>query len=825
MAHKKSFEISSHIVRQLGEQLITDGLSALLELAKNSYDANASYVKITIDSNHTLPDVYRSRVGKVVLKEGYILIEDDGSGMSEVEVLERWMTISYSNKRKIKEGAANQTSRYPLGDKGVGRLSTQKLGEILVLVTTKDEVETSLFVDWRDFVAEKKLSEIQFDIQSKPVPGAKKGTKIAIADLISTSEWENKSELEARLIQLVSPYSGAAFRAYVYLNNEKLELAEKANKIRDLAISSFDFSCSEERDHFNLSIKGKFRISGLVSTTGKSQNRQDFVEYILADQGQGFLAFLTDKTRNRGNFLEGITAHDGKPWLLSFETKRRVEFRNTQAPTLLDDWTLGGFEGVIDSYSLQNVDELAGLPSVFGKLDEYKAYIESQAGIRLYRDGFGIRPFGFEGNDWLGLGDETTSGGSFYSLRPKNTLGAIFLKGGVNKNLIETTSREGLVNNSAYKEFLRILKDTLLSQINKGFIEKIRRSYNDFIKEKKENSQAFDEIRSNPRRWEDVKNVVADQNDKVNKLASLTKHNESEVKRLESRGELFLSPEDKAILEVRKESLSALSVIKDSFEKGLSKLQSIPLEKEIMDLKITSLEEEIESLWELAALGMATELLSHEISHIVSDLYRRSKLVDDFTKANPSLRRLEIVSFIEHVRGSASGLRKQVSHIAPSMRYVREERREILVEPFLKDLQSYHQERLNDSKIKLIYTSKGPSSPINANRGRLIQVIDNLILNAEYWLKVKVKNNANWDPIIEIESEGSKIRIWDNGDGVDPEIESRIFQPFITTKPKGEGRGLGLYVCERFLESIDGTIQLLPNRNPQGRRYIFEISF
>ncbi|MER5766108.1 ATP-binding protein [Streptomyces sp. NPDC002082] len=69
------------------------------------------------------------------------------------------------------------------------------------------------------------------------------------------------------------------------------------------------------------------------------------------------------------------------------------------------------------------------------------------------------------------------------------------------------------------------------------------------------------------------------------------------------------------------------------------------------------------------------------------------------------------------------------------------------------------------------------------------------------------------------------LYISDSGPGIDPAVEELLFEPFITTKPSSEGRGLGLFVVKQLL-AVDGvTIELTPERNDRGRRSTFRIDF
>src|SRR4051812_9849163 len=94
MSNNPHFEISAAVVRRLGDELITDEFTALIELVKNAYDADASYASIVVDTNHTLgPDESLFPGNK-----GYISIEDDGTGMSRKDIENGWLKIAFSPK-------------------------------------------------------------------------------------------------------------------------------------------------------------------------------------------------------------------------------------------------------------------------------------------------------------------------------------------------------------------------------------------------------------------------------------------------------------------------------------------------------------------------------------------------------------------------------------------------------------------------------------------------------------------------------------------------------------------------------------------------------
>jgi signal transduction histidine kinase len=65
---------------------------------------------------------------------------------------------------------------------------------------------------------------------------------------------------------------------------------------------------------------------------------------------------------------------------------------------------------------------------------------------------------------------------------------------------------------------------------------------------------------------------------------------------------------------------------------------------------------------------------------------------------------------------------------------------------------------------------------------------------------------------VDVASEQVSFRIEDSGPGIDEEVRSRLFEPFFTTRPAGEGTGLGLAVCEQIVTAAGGTIACIPSR-------------
>lgn len=154
---KWRFDISTF--RLIGRDLITDRVTALFELVKNCYDANATEVTITFDN-----------VGLDKKGESSISIKDDGIGMSFTDIKDKWMVIGTSNKR------SNPFSPEPfyrkcVGEKGIGRFAVDKLGDKVNIITKQSEEKQWLDVeiDWEAYYkqsAENKEIKLFTDIEN-----------------------------------------------------------------------------------------------------------------------------------------------------------------------------------------------------------------------------------------------------------------------------------------------------------------------------------------------------------------------------------------------------------------------------------------------------------------------------------------------------------------------------------------------------------------------------------------------------------------------------------------------------------------------------------
>jgi len=842
MSRQHHFDISAAVVKQLGEELVSDEITALIELVKNAYDADASYANVVVDTNNRPPeDLFFSEKNQNPSQSGYILIEDDGIGMGADEIEKGWLTISFSTKRQMRrEGILTPIKkRTPLGEKGLGRLSTQRLGNRLEMFTTKEpslaekaDQNHSYHVafDWSDFSEDKSLTAVPVHFESIVENKTKRGTKLIITNLREPGVWLGdtaQQKLLGQLSQLIFPFEEVRpFNVYLTINGARFDLQTISSILRDVSLSRFEFSFDEQGDR-KLRLNGKIKLPRLK---GLGEEKEDIYNRILAkDQGRAFYKYLTDK-HNKFS-ISGVKYMGADGWFISFT---HISDFSSVGGWVLDknnDFANPGhFRGEVDEFIFRGVN-LEPLEDIYSRTADYRGFVGQHVGIRVYRDGFGIRPYGFDGYDWLELGKGQTSGRSFYGLRPRNVIGYVALTARDNSQLQEKTDREGFVDSPYYRNFYLIMQKFV--DVLDVLFNNLRRSYNEFKKlyATQQSGQVFsdnvfEEIRQTASSAQTVENQVIKLDQGLDQVTDSVQEIVTRVQQtpiLATQEEIKLSP----LLSEAGEKLSEARSVVHELRSLLSRLKNLETRAMTLEAEMGILEDQLTQFSELAGLGLTAEALSHEIHTVADRLAERTKQLAETIKAK-KVTDSDVITYTEYVHSAISTLRKQLSHLAPSLRYVREIKDEISLQDFFDELREFytgHTGRFKGSDIKILLEKPFENFTILINKGKLTQIADNLILNSEYWLKEAVRRKDIEDPIITIRSEYPFVSIFDNGIGIDHSIENSLFQPFVTTKPKNIGRGLGLFIVRELLDSSGCSIMLLPDRNHFDRRYIFQIDF
>lgn len=185
------FSVEARLLRELGERLVRRSETALIELIKNSYDADAKQCQVA-----------RHRDRLVVL--------DDGRGMTFDDFAKAWMRIGTASKATVSRSPIYH--REITGEKGIGRFSVRFLGDALDLETVAEDkdrgVRTRLSAtfDWPAYDASEDIGNVAVPFQLRAVPpGVPTGTRLTIRRLRPAAAEINENQVRTASIGLVSP--------------------------------------------------------------------------------------------------------------------------------------------------------------------------------------------------------------------------------------------------------------------------------------------------------------------------------------------------------------------------------------------------------------------------------------------------------------------------------------------------------------------------------------------------------------------------------------------------------------------------------------------
>lgn len=818
------FEVHPSVLFKLGEDLITDDAQALVELIKNSYDADAQTVRVEIDTEHwydrtsgeRLEDDAASPDGAV---RGRLTVQDDGHGMSLDAIKRGWLTVSNSEKRVFKsKGLKTARDRTPLGDKGLGRLGVQRLGQLVELTTVGAEsggrTRHQLLIDWAPFLDAENLSSVLIPVASELASDVEKfGTTVAVLGIKNRGYWEGAGELnlQKQLAAILSPYENAAgLRVFIKINGAEVDMRREARRLLDAAPNILRFSYKDGV----LAITASAQISAL---RGRSAlDNATFQQLVAPDSGHAFAEWLLSAHTKRANAV-GAELGDDK-YFLRFS--RELAFEDAVDPKFSAD-DPGPFSGEISSFSYGKAED-----SALDSMSELRDFARSVAGIRVFRDGFGIRL----DDDWLGLSGQQTTAGSWYGLRPLNTAGFVNLSARDNAALEETSSREAFRDTPAWRGFYQLMLQVV--KFARETQELVRRNWITYSREHTTPSELSDsstpteigehiaartsEALKSRGRTESARRTISSLDRVVEDLSASAQ---------ESAQSIWSDPKlrdavEKAASQISDAQSQLVSALRE-VDSILGTLDELRGSAALLEEKLALAEERISYAWESVALGLSAEILAHEVDQISDRLRGRSHQILDYLRKQQPID-TRTVAYAEHVRASSAELTRQVARLNPALRFRRETRSSHLVSELLHSAAEFHGPRLNAARVDLDIDI-AQDFRIRVNEGKFMQVIDNLIRNSEYWVTRNLLQKHIETGRITVSIDSPRVIVSDNGPGVQPTVEDTLFEPFITMKPPSEGRGLGLFVVSQLLDSEGGAIALGEHRNQSGRPDTFEI--
>ena len=806
------FRVHASLIYKLGESLIADEVTALSELIKNAYDADAKFCSLTIDTN------YEEIINEISCR-GKIELADNGCGMDLQTIVNGWLTLSNSPKKKMKKEKKTTPKyhRYPLGDKGLGRLSVQKLGRHMQMITKSENsyIEYTVTIPWGDFLKNTTIDQIPVTINERRVEDSKSYTRIIIKDLINSDLWNSQEQiniLSNSINKIVSPFRSKenSFRVLANVNGHSIEPIDTI--FEDLLLRA--------RAKHTISYEAGKSVLNSFYTSSFFYNR-DMIKQILQNTFSINRSSLDDFWNVSKTTLSHFDYHAEEKDVFTSADECLFEELVYGEKGNASSADPGRFECEIYEYTLDKtfLDDFYHLISYSELISqtEYKEFIERFHGIKVVRDGFIVQGFGEgDGGDWLGLSSSSKTTGSFFDFRNDSVIGCVYLTGDHNSVLKETTNREGFVEDNYFRTFKKILTDSI-KRINKNR-NKLNAAMREYLQQAisttADPSNASASFEPTVLRVKDKLETTYERTVAQTNLMSETLEVCSSVK-AEIEEIPFILPETKASFDQVYENIKQLS---DTYAQLLETQKFLAQQVESITYDFEKVNVRLQDLFELAGLGISVEMFSHEFDSSIRNIRTKNNSIIANTQSMTSDVFIKHIHYVNHALDS---LRKQMSYFNPGLKFVRSEKQTFSFKEFIEEHHSFYSERCKVDEIN--YTIKVPNDfVVTVNRGMLNQVFDNLFNNSEYWLDFSKKNELIEEKSFTVECVGKGIVVvYDNGVGISRDIENRLFEPFETKKSKG--RGLGLYIVANNLKYHSSRIRLLGERNQFGNLFKFEI--
>lgn len=396
---------------------------------------------------------------------------------------------------------------------------------------------------------------------------------------------------------------------------------------------------------------------------------------------------------------------------------------------------------------------LKEIPGIGKRRDILKEVNSWAGGLMVFRDFFRINPYGGQNDDWLELDKKALASGG-YKVNRAQIIGQVSLSSH-NFHLIEQTNREGLVDNEYRQALIGMLRHIIVTEF-RGFIEKVDKE-----------RRISDEVTTDD---------------------------------LEQQIEEATSTIDKTILQL-------ISEVPEQ-KKSLKKLRQLTfnLGQVVEQAKTTAKEYEDDrsKFVYLAGIGLMVEFILHEIGRTVTRALDMLSSVDMSQFNESSSAALQIL------QDQLVTLGKRIDTLDPISTSRRQVKQSFNVGEVVHQVVSGRSQQFVRHDIEVIIDLPRRPYKIKAVRGMFLQILENLFENSVYWLNIESHRHRRFKPQIQVtvDPNASEIVFRDNGPGIAAERAEKIFEPFVTSKPPGQGKGLGLYISREMAKYHDWNLSL-----------------
>lgn len=515
---KMKYKISSRATILLGRESVSKVESALIELIKNTYDADASLCFLLFD-----------------VQNDSIFLIDNGVGMTKTIIEDNWMMIGTDNKKKE---YISIKKRIKSGEKGIGRFALDRLGGVCELYTKNKEESTIRWkTNWNNFEEEGKILE---DIEAEF-----EYINSSLYDLIPFCVKKEIDELEHTINSKIDFTTGTIIKISDLRDEWTMSQIDKMKKSMEFLIPP------KEQDEFYICIQ-KEKESSVELVENNFSDEYDYK--IKSDfDGENFKITLF---RNEFD-LDKIPDFVFKEERLSRYPYRKMDFHSKSLEFI---YTIGELFNTKDVDFIERVKKVGKFKFeyIFMKLTIQKKskdmffykeigrnrsdWLEEHGGIKIYRDNFWVRPYGENDSDsfdWLGLEARNnanpvavSSSTEAWTVRNAQGQGTVFISRVANASILDKSSREGIIENESFK----ILKEAILKIIgvmekDRSYIARSFKIYDDRINHKEKTKREGSLIAKSVLSGKKEKNRKS-QNEKIENLAKTVKYFEEEREEL-----------------------------------------------------------------------------------------------------------------------------------------------------------------------------------------------------------------------------------------------------------------------------------------------------